>query len=549
VRRLIWLRWTGALLFALASQSSAVRAAEVNVVSKVEVRGRAVEILASRKPNFTTFTMTDPPRLVVDISEAVFAQVPEEMRVQNGTIRTIKTAGYGSGASAIARVIIGFEHNVETDITPFGDNGLLVKMLGDSGPPAVAAAEAPVKSQGSPERSSSPTTESAAATDPAKSTVAEAADEEKPAPTSAKGKRAMSVAEAKPAPAAAESKPASLVAEAQTGPTAAKAKPSPTVEEAKPAPSVAKAQPAAAVAETKLARAAAESKPPEDQKRMADLASAERERANKEAEELKRQREEKEAKLREAEAKRKAQEEKQRQIAAEEQKKKEEQRLAKQLERERAQVEAERRKQAEVEKKKKIEEERLAKRLEAQERAKAEQERRRQARNESQRKREAARLARQLEHERAKAEKQGRRRELKVASASTVQSDAIMDEAAPLRRQRPTGGRNLVTFVGFTQQSSGSRIFVRTSGPAQYSVAQAGDKVVVLELENARIGVRNNSRPLDTSQFDSPIKMVEPHQASGRTVRVQIRLRDAVPYQAKQEGNQVFLDFGPPAHP
>jgi hypothetical protein len=138
---------------------------------------------------------------------------------------------------------------------------------------------------------------------------------------------------------------------------------------------------------------------------------------------------------------------------------------------------------------------------------------------------------------------------VKVAEASTVQSDAVIDGAGPLRRQRAGGGRSLVTFVGFSQQPSGSRVFVRTSGPVHYSVAQGSDRTIVLELENARIGLRNNARPLDTSQFDSPVERVEPHQAAAQTVRVQIRLKDAVPYQAKQEGNEVFLDFGPPARP
>jgi len=528
VRKLIRLRSTGALLFALALQSGAAEAAEVNVVSKVEVRGRAVEIVASRKPNFTTFTMTDPPRLVVDISEAVFAKVPEEMRVQNGTIRTIKTAGYGSGSSAIARVIVAFEHNVETDISAFGDNGLLVKILGDSGPPVVAAVESPANSPASVKRSSTPAA-AAPAVKPVKPVAAEVADEEEPAPATAKAERAASPAEAKPAP---------VVAEAKPPPVAAQAKPAPAVANAKPAPSV--------VVEAESApAAAAESEPLEEPKRTAEL---DNERARKQAEALNRQREEKEAKLREAEARRQAKEERQRQIAVEAQKKKEEQRLAKQLERERAQAETERRKQAAVEKKKEIEEARLAKRLETQERAKAEQERRRQARVEGQRKEEAARLARRLEQERTKAAKQSRR-QVKVAAVSTVRSDAVMDESAPLRRQRPAGGRSLMTFVGFIPQPSGSRVFVRTSGPVRYSVTQGGDKTVVLELENARINVHNNTRPLDTSQFDSPVERIEPHQAAGQTVRVQIRLRDAVPYQAKQEGNEVFLDFGPPAHP
>src|SRR5512132_2639645 len=75
---------------------------ELNTISKVHVNGSNVEISGTKKPNFTTFTMTDPPRLVIDISEAVFSGVPEEIQVGNGIVTAIKTASYGSDASAIA---------------------------------------------------------------------------------------------------------------------------------------------------------------------------------------------------------------------------------------------------------------------------------------------------------------------------------------------------------------------------------------------------------------------------------------------------------------
>src|SRR5260370_42605300 len=75
------------------------------------------------------------------------------MRVQKGTIRAIKAAGYGSGASAIARVIIGFERNVETDIANLRENSLLVKILGE-GSNAVAEVEKPAASpRGATEKS------------------------------------------------------------------------------------------------------------------------------------------------------------------------------------------------------------------------------------------------------------------------------------------------------------------------------------------------------------------------------------------------------------
>ena len=105
---------------------------DLNTITQVEVKGATIEITGTKKPNFTTFTMTDPARLVIDISEAVFQGVPEELQVGNGTVTAIKTASYGSDASAIARVLVGFEKEYETDIQSVGTK-LVVKVLGAGG--------------------------------------------------------------------------------------------------------------------------------------------------------------------------------------------------------------------------------------------------------------------------------------------------------------------------------------------------------------------------------------------------------------------------------
>ncbi len=489
MRTLIRLWWSGLLILAPGLEALAGDATDVNVISKVEVRGTAVEIAGNRKPNFTTFTMTDPPRLVVDISEAVFSHVPEEIRVQNGTIRAIKTAGYGSGASAIARVIIGFERNVETDIANLGENSLLVKILGE-GSPAVAEAEKPAASpRAAAERSGNPATVA----------LASGADRTVKAPE--RPKEGVPAVTQTPEPAKPEVARVNKQAELE-----------------------------------KLQREQ------EEAKRAAELKAEEEARQKRLAEVEEKKRLENEARIAEAKAK----EERLRQAAEEKQKKQEEARLAKELQREQANAEGERRKQEAAEKQKKLEEARLAKQIEAQERAKAEEERRRQAAAEKHSKQEATLLAKRLEHERANAENQ-RQVGVKVAKASSAQSDA---DPAPQIRHRPSAkAHSLLTFVGFTHEPSGSRVFVRTNGPVQYSVAEGKDKTIILELENTRIALRNNTRPLDTSQFDSAVAMVEPNQAAAEKVRVQIRLKDSVPYRAKQEGNEVVLDFGPPAHP
>jgi colicin import membrane protein len=122
------LGWVLVPFLALAQEKVAL-----NTVTGVKVNGSTVEITSTQKPNFTTFTMTDPPRLVIDISEAILKGVPEELK-GTGPITGLRTANYGTDASAIARVLIGYEKDVETDIQVSENNVLVVKVLDGTGP-------------------------------------------------------------------------------------------------------------------------------------------------------------------------------------------------------------------------------------------------------------------------------------------------------------------------------------------------------------------------------------------------------------------------------
>src|SRR5262249_56240745 len=72
----------------------------------------------------------------------VFAGVREDVTVPGrGRITAIKTASYGNDASAIARVVIGFDRDVEPDVQASG-NTLVVK-VGSGSAPAVASRSTP----------------------------------------------------------------------------------------------------------------------------------------------------------------------------------------------------------------------------------------------------------------------------------------------------------------------------------------------------------------------------------------------------------------------
>jgi hypothetical protein len=105
-----------------------------------------------------------------------------------------------------------------------------------------------------------------------------------------------------------------------------------------------------------------------------------------------------------------------------------------------------------------------------------------------------------------------------------------------------------MTWVGFQQTRDASRVFIKTSEPVKFHVVEEGRNMIVLELENTRIPVHNNTRFLDTHFFDSAVTMIVPREIEGisRNVRVEIQLRNRVPYTSGQEGNLVYINFQRP---
>ncbi|KFE64727.1 AMIN domain-containing protein [Hyalangium minutum] len=477
---------------------------ELNAITSVKVNGSTVEITGSKKPNFTTFTMTDPPRLVIDISEAVLKGVPEEMRVNAGLITGLRAANYGSDSSAIARVLIGYDRDVETDILVSG-SVLSVKVL-DGSSPAVA--------QTLPE----PKQPLVAANGP---TAAEAQAAATQATQASQQERATQETAAAEAASAAKKTDAELRQQEEAA----------RVASAKKSEEDRRAQELAAAEEKKRqeeqVRAEAEAQKlatAEEKKRQLEQARAEVE-AKKQAE-----LDEKKRKAEEAEAKR---------LAATEEKKR-------QLEQARAETEA--KKQAELDEKKRKAEEAEERRLAAleekkrrSEEARAEVDTRKQQETDERKRRseeaEAKRLASAEERKRQETEGGSR-----VASAEVPRRT---EPPAASPEPATTGRRKTLEIVGFQQKTGGSRVYVRTNEPVSYKVSE-GRNEIVLMLENTQIGKGNNTRALDTSFFDTAVARVDPTVGPDRSVRVSIKLKEQVSVQTRQEGNTITLEFPRP---
>lgn len=504
----------------------------LNSITKVEVKNGHVEITGSRRPSFTTFTMVDPPRLVIDLSEAVFVDVPKELKVNDGTITSIKVATYGGASSAIARVLIGFEREVETDIASTGTS-LIVKLPPD---PKVQAALVAQKQEAD-----------------------RAAKEKREAEERARldAERAEREEKERQVKAAEEARLAKLERE--------------RLERERLAAEKAEAE--------RQARAAAEvAKKKAEEERLAKLEAErlEKERAQAEKEAAARAaKEEADRRAREAaEAKQRAEDERQARLAAEKAAREEKARLAKlEAEQQAAQlaelkrIESEAREQAEREKK---ERELAARQAEAdrkeaarlaaieakrsqEERAAAEKEARR---REEEEKRQAALDAKKAAEEQKRLAEEAKRREaeekrLAAKEAERARKQRELEAAAastPSPSELASNGRQQVarmTFVGFKQDEGVGRVFFRTSSPVRYRVGEDSDRQVVLTLENTQIGLPNNQRIIDASFFDTAVSLVRPEEQGGG-VKVFISLKRAVAYRASQTGNELTLEFERP---
>jgi hypothetical protein len=142
------------------------------------------------------------------------------------------------------------------------------------------------------------------------------------------------------------------------------------------------------------------------------------------------------------------------------------------------------------------------------------------------------------------------------ASASPRQTEgraAVVDDAVGvitggdgvlLAQAAPAGTRQM-TYIGFKNSPTQSRVFARLNDTAEFAVKKEGDNLIVLEIKNATIPLRNNRNHLDTTFFDSPVKMITPSEVEDATptIRITIEMKASVPYETKVEGREVAIYF------
>jgi hypothetical protein len=500
-----------------ASLAAPALAVDLNVISKVEVKNEGSAILVtiegSRPPSFTTFSMADPPRFVIDISESQFQNVPEDVVVGDDTINLVKNLSYGSGETSIARVMIAFNREVDPPDVQTVVTSLVVRIPRPTGGANVAAAQ--------------PAAPSARAEAEARAR----AEAEAQARAEAEAK-ARAEAEAK-ARAEAEARQAAAPPPAGAGAAGSLAG------GAAIAGGAAVAGGAAAVGPGQKA--------PEEQSALA----AERARQDKENQELLAWREAQKRAEAEAAAKKKEQES---QIQV--------QRLGEQG---RQQGEAGARAQAEPAPEAGAQASVAAP---AAPLPAAPEPPPAAAPVQAEAPRVAAEPPPAEAHPVAVAPPATEAPAAAVAPpAAEAPPVAAEPPAAPAPQEkeqlaavdrRPAPERlvpeRLVTpskprqvrEIGFQQLPEVSRVFVRLSDAPSFQITEVGENLIQVELANTRVKRHNDTRFLDTSFFPSPVAMVTPKR-QGTSYLVEIRLRQRVPYQQKVEGDMLAIDFERPA--
>ena len=468
-------------------------AAELNVITSVEVKDTGPEVVLSvkgtRKPSFTTFSMADPPRFVIDFSESRFQGVPEE-RPGGGLVQTIKALSYGSDANAIARVMIAF--SVEVDPPAIEDAGetLVVRITKPAGAGTAVAA-------------------------------APAADAKANADADAKAK---------------------------------------ADEERRQAQAKADADAKARADADALAKADADAKARADADALAKADADAKARADADAR----------AKA-DADAKAKADAAAQAKADAAAQAKADADLKAKlDEERHQSQAKADADAKASADAKAKADEERRQAQALADAEAKAKADAAAQAKGDEERRKAQAwaegdedQAALDAEIAAAKAERAAKAGKADKAApppadgAADAEQKALEAEIAAARSEARAGKSNVETVspgavearvreVGFKQLPDASRVFVRTSSPAEFSIQDVDDRTVRIELQNTRATRYNDLRFMDTSFFPSAVQLITPSR-QGSSYVLTVKLRQRVPYQQKREGDTLAIDFQRPA--
>lgn len=110
-----------------------------------------------------------------------------------------------------------------------------------------------------------------------------------------------------------------------------------------------------------------------------------------------------------------------------------------------------------------------------------------------------------------------------VLGGTVAQAPAQSSEQEPVR-SAPVAATPAVVEVkelAFDESESGGRVLVKLSGPTTWKVERPDPRSAVLTLDNVRLP-RRLERTLDTSELDTPVKMISTFSVPGEGQRVRV---------------------------
>ena len=135
-----------------------------------------------------------------------------------------------------------------------------------------------------------------------------------------------------------------------------------------------------------------------------------------------------------------------------------------------------------------------------------------------------------------------------VTPAPSVKPSAAMSVAGePIRPPVIPDSIATMTNIEFNTMESGkSDIIIQTNQPVKYDIAQKGYDTIYLNLYNTVIP-DYHQRPLLTQYFKSAVESLMPNQMPGKKKdsRIEIKIRQAVPYRVVQNQSRISLFFEP----
>jgi len=140
---------------------------------------------------------------------------------------------------------------------------------------------------------------------------------------------------------------------------------------------------------------------------------------------------------------------------------------------------------------------------------------------------------------RAQAKKE---RQDKVHAERPAKAEVRREAKAARATLEATERPRVLRDLGFRALPEASRVFVRISAEPRFTIVEASERLIRVELPNTVVGHHNYARPLDTSFFPGAVATVTPRR-HGRSTVLEIALKEKVNYQQRVDGDTLSIDF------